>query len=44
MSYHPAMPPFIVTVYRNDKYIKGLDDNLQVLLEKVEKLKHKIGE
>lgn len=44
MSYHPAMPPFIVTVYRNDKYIKGLSDNLQVVLEKVEKLKHKIGE
>lgn len=34
-SYHPDLPPFIITVERDDKYIKGLEAEIEKFLQKM---------
>jgi hypothetical protein len=37
MSYHPDLPPLIVTVKRDDKYINGLEEAITKFLDKMAK-------
>lgn len=37
ISYHPDLPPLIVTVERDEKFIKGLSEEIEKFLEKMAK-------
>jgi len=37
MSYHPDLPPFIITVERDEKYIDGLAAEIEQFIEKMGK-------